>query len=171
MSILHPEVCGGDLTGLLAVHSLSKRSNMAGYRAGFVSGDPALVAVADRRCAGTSGAMVPLPVQAAAPAALDDDAHVLAQRAGTPTAAGRSAWRRSTAPASQVGHSEAGLYLWCTRGEPAMRTGRLARRARHPGRPGHLLRARRAQHVRIALTATDEHVAAVAERLERRGRR
>ena len=43
VSILHPDVCGGDHTGLLAVHSLSKRSNMAGYRAGFVSGDPALV--------------------------------------------------------------------------------------------------------------------------------
>ena len=44
LSVLHPEVCGGSHDGLLAVHSLSKRSNLAGYRAGFVAGDPALVA-------------------------------------------------------------------------------------------------------------------------------
>ena len=44
VSILHPEVCGESARGVLAVHSLSKRSNMAGYRAGFVTGDPALVA-------------------------------------------------------------------------------------------------------------------------------
>ena len=41
--MLHPDVCGGSHEGLLAVHSLSKRSNLAGYRAGFVTGDPALV--------------------------------------------------------------------------------------------------------------------------------
>ena len=42
VSVLHPEVCGGSFDGLLAVHSVSKRSNLAGYRAGFVTGDPAL---------------------------------------------------------------------------------------------------------------------------------
>ena len=79
MSILHPEVCGGDHTNLLAVHSLSKRSNMAGYRAGFVSGDPALIRrlIAVRK---HLGLMVPTPVQAAAAAALGDDGHVIAQR-------------------------------------------------------------------------------------------
>ncbi|MFI5068094.1 MAG: succinyldiaminopimelate transaminase, partial [Streptosporangiales bacterium] len=44
VSVLHPDVCGGTAEGLLAVHSVSKRSNMAGYRAGFVTGDPALIA-------------------------------------------------------------------------------------------------------------------------------
>ena len=44
VSVLHPDVCGGSFDGLLAVHSVSKRSNLAGYRAGFVTGDPALVA-------------------------------------------------------------------------------------------------------------------------------
>jgi aspartate/methionine/tyrosine aminotransferase len=60
VSILHPEVCGGSPSGVLAVHSLSKRSNMAGYRAGFVTGDPTLVAdlLEIRRHAGM---MVPYP--------------------------------------------------------------------------------------------------------------
>ena len=40
VSVLHPDVCGGSLEGILAVHSLSKRSNLAGYRGGFVAGDP-----------------------------------------------------------------------------------------------------------------------------------
>ena len=58
MSVLHPEVCGGSHQGLLAVHSLSKRSNLAGYRAGFVTGDPALVAelLEIRKHAGHDGA-------------------------------------------------------------------------------------------------------------------
>src|SRR3954449_8325919 len=43
-SVLASQVCGTSYDGLLAVHSLSKRSNLAGYRAGFVAGDPALVA-------------------------------------------------------------------------------------------------------------------------------
>ena len=49
VSVLHPDVCGGSHEGILAVHSLSKRSNLAGYRCGFVAGDPALVGRAARR--------------------------------------------------------------------------------------------------------------------------
>ena len=73
-SVLHPEVCGGSHHGLLAVHSLSKRSNLAGYRAGFVTGDPALVAelLEIRKHAGL---LMPGPVQAAMTAALNDDRH------------------------------------------------------------------------------------------------
>ena len=79
VSVLHPSVCGGSHEGLLAVHSLSKRSNLAGYRAGFVTGDPALVAelLAIRKQAGM---IVPAPVQAAMTAALSDEAHAAAQR-------------------------------------------------------------------------------------------
>ena len=80
VSVLHPDVSDGSARGLLAVHSLSKRSNMAGYRAGFVTGDPALVAelLEVRRHAGL---MMPAPVQAAMVAALEDDAHADEQRA------------------------------------------------------------------------------------------
>jgi aspartate/methionine/tyrosine aminotransferase len=67
-------------TGVVAVHSLSKRSNLAGVRAGFYAGDPELVGfLTDLRRHG--GLMVPGPVQAAAIAALADDEHVAAQRA------------------------------------------------------------------------------------------
>src|SRR5262249_20395500 len=73
-SVLHPDVCDGDHTGLLAVPSLSKTSSLAGYRAGFVAGDRVVVAelLAVRKHAGM---MVPTPVQAAMVAALDDDPH------------------------------------------------------------------------------------------------
>ncbi|OMC11144.1 succinyldiaminopimelate transaminase, partial [Mycobacterium sp. SP-6446] len=79
LSVLHPSVCDGDHTGLLAVHSLSKSSSLAGYRAGFVAGDPGLVGelLAVRKHAGM---MVPTPVQAAMAAALDDDVHDKLQR-------------------------------------------------------------------------------------------
>src|SRR5438105_1573895 len=79
VSVLHPSVCGGSHDGVLAVHSLSKRSNLAGYRAGFVTGDPALVAglLAIRKQAGM---IMPGPVQAAMAAALSDDEHAVVQR-------------------------------------------------------------------------------------------
>ena len=105
--------CAGDHpTGVLAVHSLSKRSNLAGYRAGFVTGDPALVAelLAIRKQAGM---MVPGPVQAAMAAALSDEAHAEAQRERY--AARRSVLRAAFTQAGwTVDHSEAGLYLWLT---------------------------------------------------------
>ncbi len=169
VSILHPEVCGGDFSRLLAVHSLSKRSNMAGYRAGFVSGDPDLVGwlTSVRR---HLGMMVPTPVQAAAAAALADDGHVLAQRS-------RYSHRRARLREAldiagcQIVHSEAGLYLWATRGTAAMATvnwfadrGILVTPGSVYGQPG-------GHHVRISITATDERVEAAAQRLEQGRRR
>src|SRR5262249_54482441 len=112
---LDTAVGGGGPTGPLAVHSLSKRSNLAGYRAGFVAGDPALVGalLAVRKHAGM---LVPAPVQAAMVAALGDRVHVLAQRARY--AARRAALREALKAAGfLVEHSEARLYLWFTREE------------------------------------------------------
>ena len=79
LSVLHPDVCDGDHTGLLCVYSLSKQSNLAGYRAAFVAGDAALVAglLEVRKHAGM---IVPRPVQEAVTAALEDDEHVRRQR-------------------------------------------------------------------------------------------
>ena len=163
VSVLHPSVCDGDHTGLLAVHSLSKTSSLAGYRAGFVAGDPAVVAelLAVRKHAGM---MVPTPVQAAMVAALDDDAHEREQRE-------RYAQRRAALlPALQsagltVDDSEAGLYLWATRGEPCRDT--VAWLAQHGilVAPGEFYGPRGSQHVRVALTATDERIAAAVQRL------
>ena len=162
-SVLDPEVSGGDHTGLLAAHSLSKSSSLAGYRAGFVTGDPAVVAelLAVRKHAGM---MVPGPVQAAMVAALDDDEHEVAQRE-------RYARRRETLLAAfgqagfTVEHSEAGLYLWATRDEPCRDTvDWLARRGILVA-PGDFYGAGGARHVRVAITATDERVQAAAVRL------
>ncbi|MFW6205216.1 MAG: succinyldiaminopimelate transaminase [Actinomycetota bacterium] len=164
VSVLDPDVNGGSLDHVLAVHSLSKRSNLAGYRAGFVVGDPGLVRrlLEVRRHAGL---MVPAPVQAAMVAALDDDAHVDEQRARY--AARRDELRDAfTAAGFRVDHSEAGLYLWATRdGEPCWDTvGWLADRGILVA-PGDFYGAAGSGHVRIALTATDERVAAAAARL------
>jgi succinyldiaminopimelate transaminase len=162
-SVLTPEVCGGSHDGLLAVHSLSKRSNLAGYRAGFVAGDASLVArlLELRKHAGM---IVPAPVQAAMVAALTDDAHVDVQRK-------RYADRRAALAAALQGDGfsldggDAGLYLWATRGEDCWTTvDRLAAQGILVA-PGEFYGPGGAQHVRVALTATDERVAAAASRL------
>jgi succinyldiaminopimelate transaminase len=163
VSVLHPDISGGDHTGLLAVHSLSKSSSLAGYRAGFVVGDPLLVAelLAVRKHAGM---MVPTPVQAAMVAALDDDEHAAEQRA-------RYAHRRAVLLEAlrsadfTIEHSEAGLYLWATRAEPCRDTvGWLAGHGILVA-PGDFYGPGGAEYVRVALTATDERIAAAAARL------
>jgi succinyldiaminopimelate transaminase len=163
-SILHPDVCGGRYDGLLAVHSLSKRSNLAGYRAGFVAGDPALVAalLAVRRHVGL---IMPRPVQAAMTAALADDEHVAEQRSRY--AARRDRLRPALAAAGfTVDHSTAGLYLWATRGADCWPTvDWLAARGILVA-PGDFYGPAGARHVRFALTATDERIAAAASRLQ-----
>jgi len=146
------------------VYSLSKRSNLAGYRAGFVTGDPALVAelLEIRRHAGM---MMPGPVQAAMTAALDDDRHADEQRARY--AARRDRLRAGFAAAGwRAEHSEAGLYLWLTRdgldgwGSVGLLAGAgiLAAPGGFYGPAGHA-------HIRVALTATDERVDAAVSRL------
>jgi len=165
VSVLHPSVCGGSFDGLLAVHSLSKRSNLAGYRAGFVCGDPALVAglLAVRKQAGM---MVPGPVQAAMTAALEDDAHAEEQRGRYK--ARRSALREAFADAGwTVDHSEAGLYLWVTHpGHDCWSAAEvLAAQGGILVAPGSLYGPGGSRHVRVALTATDSRVAAAVSRL------
>ncbi|QIM20162.1 succinyldiaminopimelate transaminase [Phycicoccus sp. HDW14] len=162
-SILDPRVCGDSHEGLLAVYSLSKQSNLAGYRAAFVAGDPALVGrlLEVRKHAGM---IVPWPVQRAMLAALGDTAHVAEQKARY--AARRAVLRPAVeAFGLRVEHSEAGLYLWATAGEPSRVTlDRLAARGLLVA-PGDFYGASGREHVRIALTATDERIAAAARRL------
>jgi succinyldiaminopimelate transaminase len=163
VSVLHPDVCGGDHTGILTVHSLSKRSNLAGYRCAFVAGDPAVVAelLAVRK---NLGLMMPGPQQHAMRAALDDDVHVAEQHA-------RYARRRLDLRAAfesagfRVDHSEASLYLWMTRGQACWDTvGWLAERGILVA-PGEFYGPAGREHVRAAFTATDERVAAAVRRL------
>jgi succinyldiaminopimelate transaminase len=163
VSVLDPQVNGGSVDGVLALHSLSKRSNVAGYRAAFVAGDPRLVSGL-REVRRHAGLMVAAPVQAAMRAALDDDEHVEQQRS-------RYARRRSvlisalTVAGFRMDSSEGSLYLWATREEPAMESvSWLADRGILVA-PGDFYGTAGASHVRVALTATDERVDSAATRL------
>lgn len=164
ISILHPDVCGGSHEGLLAVHSLSKRSNLAGYRAGFVAGDPELV----RRLLEVrkhAGMIMPAPVQAAMTAALGDDAHAEEQRARY--AARRAALRPVLERAGwRVEHSEAGLYLWATNGQDCWEQVRILAENGILVAPGDFYGAAGRGHIRIAVTATDERIDAAVSRLQ-----
>lgn len=163
VSVLRPDVCGGSHEGLLAVHSLSKRSNLAGYRASFVAGDPVVV----QELLGIrkhGGMIVPAPVQAATIAALGDDAHVVEQRARY--AARRAALRTALEGYGlRIEHSEASLYLWATRDEPCWDTVADLARLGILVAPGDFYGPAGARFVRVAFTATDERVASAVERL------
>ncbi|WP_269429519.1 succinyldiaminopimelate transaminase [Sinomonas humi] len=162
-SVLDPRVSGGDFGRLLSVYSLSKQSNLAGYRAAFVAGAPELMPnlVNSRKHAGM---ILPFPVQEALRVALGDDAHVEAQKARY------RARRERLIPALEafglkISHSEAGLYLWCSAGEDTWSTvARLAERGIVVG-PGVFYGDDGAGHVRVALTASDERIDAAVERL------
>jgi succinyldiaminopimelate transaminase len=162
-SILEPQVIGGSRDHVLSVYSLSKQSNLAGYRAGFVAGCSDLIEelLAVRK---HIGLIPPAPVQAAMVAALADDAHVAVQRE-------LYGMRRSqliaalTAAGFRIDDSIAGLYLWVTRGEDAWATvGWFADRGILVA-PGSFYGEDPAVHVRVALTATDDDVARAVERL------
>ncbi|MCS4275511.1 succinyldiaminopimelate transaminase [Mycetocola sp. BIGb0189] len=156
----------GDRTGRLAIYSLSKQSNLAGYRAGIVAGDSALIArlVTVRKHAGL---IVPAPLQHAMTVALGDDAHVAAQREIY------RARRAVLLPALEAAGftlegSEAGLYLWVTEGKPALESlGHLAELGIMAG-PGHFYGDFSPQHVRLSLTASDADIARAATRLRAR---
>lgn len=163
VSVLHPEVSGGSFDGLVAVHSLSKRSNLAGYRSAFLAGDAAVLGeLLQLRKHG--GMMVPAPVQAATIAALGDDAHVAEQRERY--ARRRSALRDALEGCGfRIEHSEASLYLWATREEPCWDTvGALAELGILVA-PGDFYGVAGERNVRVAFTATDERVAAAVQRL------
>jgi succinyldiaminopimelate transaminase len=162
-SILSPRVTRGSYDHVLAVHSLSKRSSMAGYRCGFVSGDPSVVARLLKRRR-DAGLIVPGPVQAAAEAALADDSHVEAAR--NDYARRRGLLRSGLVAAGfRVDDSDAGLFLWATRGEDDQVT---AQRFADLGvlvAPGGFYGPSGSRHVRLSVTAPDDALAEVIDRL------
>ena len=176
-SILDPRVCDGSHEGLLAVYSLSKQSNMAGYRAAFVAGDPVLVGqlLEIRKHAGM---MVPWPIQQAMIAALADDTHVAQQKARYGIRRGHLRGALESA-GYRIEHSEAGLYLWTTRDEraaddagtvPESSDWSLVSEMARLGilvAPGSFYGAAGRRHVRVALTASDERIRAATRRLAR----
>ena len=168
VSVLHPDVSGGSHEGLLAVHSLSKRSNLAGYRCAFVAGDPTVIAevLAVRK---NLGLMQPGPQQRAMAAALADDAHADEQHATY--AARRAVLRRALEDAGfEIDHSEGSLYLWARRSiggrdEDCWDTVAWFAERGVLVAPGSFYGVTGATHVRVAFTATDERIAQVPARL------
>ncbi|MBS5167785.1 aminotransferase class I/II-fold pyridoxal phosphate-dependent enzyme, partial [Corynebacterium sp.] len=163
VSILDPRVCDGDFTNLLAIHSLSKTSNMASYRTGWFAGDADLIAelVSVRR---HMGLMMPGPIQHATIAALNDDSHEAEQKQ-------RYRDRREilrdalVAAGFRIDNSEGGLYLWATRREDCWQTvDWLAERGILVA-PGSFYGPRGAQHVRVGLTATLNDIEVAAARI------
>lgn len=150
--------------GVMAVHSLSKRSNVAGLRVGWYAGDPELVSYL-QETRKHMGMMVPGPAQAAAIAALDDDDHVGVQRsryrhrleylAGVLTA-----W--SGVP---VDLPDGGFYLWIPVDDGWAFTERLAEAGGALVSPGEFYGTGAAQHVRVAVVQPDERLGLVASRL------
>jgi succinyldiaminopimelate transaminase len=163
ISVLHPSINGGRHDGLLAVHSLSKRSNLAGYRAGFVAGDRHVVAdlLLIRKHAGM---LVPRPIQEAMIDLLGDDDHVAQQRARYLK---RRAMLRPALEAAgfRIEHSEGAIYLWATRNESCHASVDFLARLGILVAPGDFYGPTSGRHVRVALTAKDERIAAAATRL------
>ncbi|VEG29800.1 LL-diaminopimelate aminotransferase [Actinomyces howellii] len=171
-SLLDPGVTGTgadgapDLSGLLVLYSLSKQSNLAGYRAAFLAGDPELVeAVTQVRK--HAGLLVPAPVQAAMAAALGDEEHVRHQRETYRRR--REVLLEATQAAGLVNDpaSAAGLYLWLS-GPRRMSALDLVGAFAELGivvAPGDFYGDAGAGRVRMSLTDTDERVAAAAARL------
>lgn len=163
VSILDERVCDGDVTGLLACLSMSKRSNMAGYRAGFVVGDPALTSelLTVRK---HSGLMMSAPVAEAMRVALGDRAHVVEQ-------VDRYRRRRQVlrpaleAAGYRIDDSQGSLYLWVSHDEDCRVTLERLARLGILCSPGDFYVEGASDHVRIGLTASDERIAAAAERL------
>ena len=167
VSVLHPDVCGGSHDGILAVHSLSKRSNLAGYRCAFVAGDPALVGelLAVRK---NLGLMMPAPQQAAMMAALEADEDAAEQHARY--RARRAKLHQALMAAGfRIDHSEGSLYLWASLDEDCWETVSWLADRGILAAPGAFYAPvdspAGARHVRVAFTATDERIDAAVARL------
>ena len=153
----------GDNKNLLAVHSMSKRSNLAGYRAGLIVGDKDLIAKI-REVRKHAGMMVPAPVQNAFAAALKDETHVKEQ------ALRYLNRRKILQPALEsvgfkVDHSEAGLYIWCSRNEDSWKSVEWLSKLGILATPGTFYGTAGDKHIRIALTASDEKIRDAANRI------
>ncbi len=151
--------------GVVAVHSLSKRSNLAGLRAGFYAGDPTLTRYLSE-VRKHAGLLVPGPVQHAAAVALDDDSHVDLQRAVYDERLQRFAEILVDLGAG-VTMPDGGFYLWATApgGDAWAFTELLAGEGGCLVSPGDLYGPPGGGHVRVALVQRRERLDLVAQRL------
>lgn len=157
-------ILSAGLEGVVAVHSLSKRCNLAGLRVGFYAGDAALVHYL-REVRKHAGLMVPGPAQAAGVVALDDDATVVEQAERYRRRIARTVdvlvrWSGITVPIP-----EGGFYLWFDAGDGWAFAERLAREGGALVSPGDLYGAGGAHNVRVAMVQPDDRIELVARRL------
>jgi succinyldiaminopimelate transaminase len=163
-SVLDERVSGASMDGILAVYSLSKQSNMAGYRAAFAVGSEELVAaLVNLRM--HSGMIMPLPTQQAVIAALGDSLHVEKEKQIYKK-------RREIlldgvrAYGFEVSDSEAGLYLWASLQEDCFETVKKMAELGIVVVPGSFYGEHSTHHVRFSLTATDDEIARASTRLK-----
>ena len=157
------KIANGDNKNLLAVHSMSKRSNLAGYRAALLVGDSKLIAKV-REIRKHAGMMVPQPIQRALTTALMDEAHVseqvsryLNRRKILQPALERAGFR--------IEYSDAGLYIWCSRDESAWDSIDWLAQLGILATPGSFYGSAGQNFIRVALTASDEKISEAAERI------
>ena len=162
-SVLDPRVCEGSYENLIAIYSLSKQSNLAGYRAAFAAGPEELIkGLVNIRM--HSGLIMPAPVQKAVIAALGDEEHVSAER---------EIYRKRRevlleavkAYGFEIAESQAGLYLWATLGEDCWVTVKRMADLGILVVPGEFYEAGGSQYVRFSITSTDEKISEGAARL------
>jgi succinyldiaminopimelate transaminase len=163
-----PTVLQSGHDGVLAVHSVSKRSNLAGGRAGFYAGDPELVAYL-RLVRQHAGLIVPGPIQDAAAAAWGDDEHVERQRDRY-----RQRLARMRAVLLDAGYSvedpEGSFYLWVSRDgvdDGWAIAAELAAAAGLLVSPGELFGPGGSGFVRVAMVQPDDRLELACERLAR----
>jgi succinyldiaminopimelate transaminase len=162
-SVLDPRVCEGSFENLIAIYSLSKQSNLAGYRAAFAAGPEALIkGLVNIRM--HSGLIMPAPVQKAVIAALGDQEHVAVEK---------EIYRKRRqvlleavkAYGFEIAESHAGLYLWATLGEDCWVTVRRMADLGILVVPGEFYEAGGSRYIRFSITATDEKITEGAARL------
>jgi succinyldiaminopimelate transaminase len=163
-SVLDPSVCGNSHEGILCLYSLSKQSNMAGYRAAFAVGSKKLIRdLVNLRM--HAGMMMPVPTQHAVIAALGDYQHVKLEK---------EIYRKRRDEllsavkkfGFQLSDSEAGLYLWATLGEDCWVTVEKMANLGIVVVPGSFYGDHATKHVRFSLTASDSDISRAAARLE-----
>ncbi len=152
------------LDGVVAVHSLSKRSNLAGLRVGFYAGDAELVTYL-QEIRKHVGMLVPGPVQAAAAVALGDDEHVAVQRDRYRGRLDRIAFVLSSWSGLDIGLPAGGFYLWFDANDGWAFAQELAAVAGALVSPGDFYGAGGARNVRVAVVQPDDRIELVARRL------
>jgi succinyldiaminopimelate transaminase len=162
-TVLDPRVCGDSHEGVLSVYSLSKQSNLAGYRAAFAVGEANLIkGLVNLRM--HSGLNTPNPVQKAMVVALGDEEHVAVEKE-------LYRERREVLLGAvreygfELSDSEAGLYLWATLGQDCWQTVDAMAALGIVVVPGIFYGEAGKNHVRFSITATDAKVAEAAKRL------